>query len=401
MKMDLLIFYRLVHTFLMAEAVSLTVFSFGGDITKTSLAASLLMLLPVVIMYGTMKKFKGILPFLLACMVCGFVLYEAAGDFWIRAGYMAGFVFLLLGYFMERAGSGEGIFAKPHYAVLLGFAGIYFYALAYHRKLLGYSLCIAAGFYWLLCILDSNRRSLLHLYEQNQKLYRFPRGRIALGNRIALGSLCILLTGGMIFLPFSGADRLLGKLGNMVLALIRWLLSFLGGEEEIPLPPEEEAETMPFFPMGEAKEPSVFWQTFFAVMEKILIIGLITALVIFLVRLAYQIYKKYVQTQILDEDKVEFLNPAAQDEKTHLKKERRRGFFRSRTPEETIRRYYKKKILTLTEGAPRPSGTPTELEESAGMLQDGQRDIIHNLYEKARYSQEVCTTAEAKQMKEV
>lgn len=401
MKMDLLILYRLLHTFLLTDALALTILSFDGDIRPEQLGRSLILLVPAVLLYLAVKRFKGILPFLLLAVLSGGILYGAAGSYWERSGWCVGFLVLLAGYFMERAGSGQGIFARPYYASLLVFGGVYVYALAYHREFLGQILCAETGFYWVLCILDGNRRSLLGLYEENMGLHRFPKSRIAWGNRIALGSVCALLTAGMIFLPMSGADRFLRKLGNILLAVLRWLFSFLVSEEEVPLPEPEMAESMPFFPMDAKGGTSVFWETFFAIMERVMFAVILAALAVIICRVAYQIYKKYTRTRIEDGDRVEFLNPAGSDEKQKLKGERRRGLFSSRSPQEIIRRYYKKKIHNMTEGKPGVCSTPSELEEAAKLPQGETREVFHNLYEKARYGKEPCSPSEVRQMKEM
>ena len=401
MKPDLLVIYRFFHTFLLMDSLALMILSFGGDITPLQFTKSLLLFVPILLLYWIVRRFKSLFLFAVSGAASLAVLYFSASTIWERGAFTVCGVFLVLLYFFERAGSGESILVRPSYAGLLVFAGIYIYTLAYHRSTLGTILCINTGVYWLLTILSENRRSLLKLYEQNEKLHRFPRNRIAEGNRIALGGFCALIIAGMVFLPMSGFDNVLKKLGHLFLNMIRKLLAGLGGAEEMIPDEPQMAEQMPFFP-GEFREASPFWQTFFQILEKVFIFLFLAAAVYLVCRILYGLYKKYHETAFADGDRVEFLSPVKVDKKESLKREKRRsGLFSARSLGEKIRRCYKRKIESSMEQKIREAFTPEQIEADAGLTNAEGVEEFHRIYEKARYGKEDCRQEEWGRMKEL
>ena len=401
MKIDLLVLYRFFHTFLLADSLALMILSFGGDITPLQSAKSLILFVPIFLLYWTVRRFKSLFLFTASGAASLAVLYFVSSTIWERGAFTLCGVLLILLYFFERAGSGESMLVRPSYAGLLIFAGVYIYALAYHRSMLGRLICLCTGAYWLLTILSENRRSLLKLYEQNEKLHRFPRNRIAEGNRIALGGFCALITAGMVLLPVSGFDRFLKRRGHLLLNVLRKIFSGLGGAEELIEEEPEMAGQMPFLP-GEFREASPFWQTLFQILEKVFILLFLAAAVYVICRILYNIYKKYHETVLSDGDRVEFLSPAKGDKKESLGKERRKsGFFAPRSVNETIRRYYKKKIERTAVKKVPESSTPQEIEKAAGLWEKEEIREFHEIYEKARYGKEKCGQEECSRMKEL
>lgn len=401
MKPDLLVIYRFFHTFLLTDCLALMILSFGGDITPPQFVKSLLLFVPILLLYWTMRRFKSLFLFAVSSTVCLAVLYFSASTVWERGAFTVCGALLVILYFFERAGSGESILVRPSYAGLLVFAGIYIYTLAYHRNTLGTFICISTGIYWLLTILSENRRSLLKLYEQNEKLHRFPRNRIAEGNRIALGGFCTLILAGMVFLPMSGFDQVLRRLGHLLLNMIRKLLAGLGGAEEIMPDEPQMAEQMPFF-SGEIKESSPFWQALFQILEKVFTFLLLAAAVYLICRILYGLYRKYHETALADGDRVEFLSPVKGDKKESLKREKRRGrLFSVHSPDEKIRRCYKKKMESSAEHRIKETYTPKQIEAAAGVADAEGMDAFHEIYERARYGKEDCGQEDWGRMKEL
>ena len=401
MKIDLLVVYSFFHTFLLTDSLALLILSFGGDITPIQMMKSLLLFVPILLLYWIQRRFQSLLLFAVSGAVSLAVLYTASQTVWERAAFMVCGALLVLLYFFERAGSGESLLVRPSYAGLLIFAGIYIYTLAYHKSTLGTVICLFTGAYWLLTILSENRRSLLKLYAQNEKLHRFPKNRIAEGNRIALGGFCVLVTAGMIFLPMSGFDKVLQRIGHLLVRLLRRLLAGLGGAEELIQEEPEMAEQMPFFP-GEFKEASPFWQALFQILEKVFVLLFLAAVVYLVCRILYDLYKKYHETVLTDGDRVEFLSPVKGDRKEGLKKRKRSGsLFSARSANEMIRRYYKKKIESTAKKTIPVSLAPEEIEETAGLSGAEGMEEFHEIYEKARYGKERCGQDEVLRMREL
>lgn len=116
--------------------------------------------------------------------------------------------------------------------------------------------------------------------------------------------------------------------------------------------------------------------------------------VLVLLRAIYQNIKK-AGTAFSEEgeDEILFLHEES-EKREHLskKKREREGYF---SPNQKIRRLYKKTIQKADKIQPKGTETPTELEEKAGLNQDKNMWQLHETYEKARYSKEGCTKEEA------
>lgn len=88
------------------------------------------------------------------------------------------------------------------------------------------------------------------------------------------------------------------------------------------------------------------------------------------------------------------------DESVFLEEEKdglvKRIFYRPRregrmTPNQQIRRRYRRMIRRAMKRTPASSGTPTEIEREVALSEDAQMQRLHPYYEKARYSREGCT----------
>lgn len=88
-----------------------------------------------------------------------------------------------------------------------------------------------------------------------------------------------------------------------------------------------------------------------------------------------------------EDDEILFLNVEDVNERTDsFAAQRRKDGWLSANAR--IRRRYKKRIQKATAGTPNTWATPTELEQNAGLTQEEDMRILHEDYEKARYSKE-------------
>lgn len=94
------------------------------------------------------------------------------------------------------------------------------------------------------------------------------------------------------------------------------------------------------------------------------------------------------------EDDIRFLEKGFTDQNQALKK-RRLPWSRNLSADLRIRKYYKKALRRGLKERPGGSETPHELENLAGLARNESRQVLHDCYEKARYSAEGCTAEEA------
>lgn len=398
MKQEPLIFYRLGHTFLVVDTLALGILSVERNVTWADLGRSLILLLPLFVLYKTVEKTRNMFVYWMVSAVCLYGLYFFSSGLGEKAGWISACVILVISYFAERVGNGKSWMEEPMLPFLVLFFGVCVYSGRYQREILEQIVCIYAGIYWILCVLSKNRRSLLELYQQNRRLHGFPKESVAAENRMVLGVMCMIGLAGMLLLPLSGADRLLLWVGRMVKRLVAAL--FHGEAKEMPA--EEmvtgEENMLPFF-YGETKEAWPWLTTLLEILEKLIFIGGVLLLLWLFIRLAGEFYRRFHQFAS-KEDQVEFLAREKQEEKNrmHGKREKRSLFF-SGTPEERIRKSYRKEILKRSPSLPEAWADPSRIEEQAGIPQDEKGQAFHKLYEKARYSGQTCTKEESSLMK--
>ena len=82
-------------------------------------------------------------------------------------------------------------------------------------------------------------------------------------------------------------------------------------------------------------------------------------------------------------------------------KKQRFPWFKETSANMRIRKYYKKYLRKGLKQRPAGSETPHELEALAGFSGNGSRSLLHNCYEKARYSKEGCSASEADELKKL
>ena len=121
---------------------------------------------------------------------------------------------------------------------------------------------------------------------------------------------------------------------------------------------------------------------------KILLLVLIMFMVLFLLYSLYCFLKRERRDQ---DDVVEFIGKE-EEEVLWLYQEQQKGSGRKKvqSPNEIIRRIYKKKIKSGIKSAIPDWASPVELEILAQWQEKGSESMLHMLYEKARYSKEAC-----------
>ena len=276
----------------------------------------------------------------------------------------------------------------------------YIFSLAYGLDRLSSVFLILTGCYWLLTLWSKNREGFLEYCEDYENLYRFPKQRIAYGNRLMLVFLTVLTVGCMLLLPCLGIDR--GVLA--VLELLRKLLAMLlSGNRETGDPESLFPEEMGFQPMTlePGQETSPLLAAFWEILKKICTAAAGAAAIAGCCIFLYWLYKKYNSQSTENGDILENLDKSEKEEKETLarKKRFRKSVFSRRTPNARIRKYYIQKISR--EGKPSETYTPWELEEQAGLAEGNKREEFHKLYEQARYGNAPCTQEEARRMKEL
>ncbi len=263
-------------------------------------------------------------------------------------------------------------------------------------------------------------RFIYYIEMNNRTTENIPAGSVFCSSAALAGGF-LAFTGTLIMLGAKG--EMLGRIGaaiyQTVIMALRFLFSMLpkGGQEEAEISeilPESGDQAMPWAEM-EAVEPSVFLK----ILEKILgivMVAMLTVLllaaVVKLVRFIREIFlRKRAELGILEEawqDRVEKLvrheGPGKKKEQANLWEKIKKAA----SPEERIRRIYKKEIqkrVAVFEGKEKEkltvSSTPREWCRILFSEKEGAALEFAALYEKARYGHLCCGGEDVKRARKL
>lgn len=293
----------------------------------------------------------------------------------------------------------ESALEAPGYYILIlyGFLGVAGTMMknGTYQNLVG----LAAAGEVLIAVVYQHRKRLVEYCTNNAGLYRFPGGRILGQSRLAAGAACAGAAAVMALLWLASPQRLLYMLLELLRRLLAMLFSGIQSEpvEEIV----QESEQIEMQKLELAEEEETLWDQILAVLEVVLMIVAIAVLVGAVVWGIWKLYKKYNSSVQENGDKLEFLNPFENiEEKAKEKKQRRVSRERFGSPNQAVRRIYKKEVERASD-TPMQWQTPRQLEEQAGLCDDEVRREFHELYEKARYSPTGCDREDSARMKQL
>jgi hypothetical protein len=146
---------------------------------------------------------------------------------------------------------------------------------------------------------------------------------------------------------------------------------------------------------GESHEPPEWLTKLMNILLVVVLAGFVIAVIAAIVQAIRFAMRNFA---VCDEDEVIFLEDETSDaaETTGPTKTRDDGFF---SVNRQIRRRYKKTIQKATSGIPDHWATPSELEAHAGLADSDGISVLHEVYEKARYSRDGATREDAERIK--
>lgn len=142
---------------------------------------------------------------------------------------------------------------------------------------------------------------------------------------------------------------------------------------------------------SESSEAPVWISYLIDIMLGILTIAFFICLILGVIRAVRYAVRNF---SIKDEDEVIFLEDIEEENSTKKEPKTERFF----STNMHIRRRYKKIIRKATKGTPDFWATPSELEEHAGLSGTDRMNILHEVYEKARYSKDGANREDAERV---
>lgn len=239
---------------------------------------------------------------------------------------------------------------------------------------------------------------LLHLSNKNMSEFKKLHSRmeklplVQLGKTFFMSVSCVVLW--VMLGMFLGRNK---RVANYLSWQIHNFINGLGGGT-IKIAPDGMQGSMADFMIeypedsyGQGMQHPEYLYTVSRVLEQIFKIVLLVLGIFLLLFLLYSLYC-YLKRDRKDEgDMVEFIKKQ-EDEVVSLYKEQsnRSGKKKAQSPNAIVRKMYKKKIKFGIKSIIPNWATPYELETLAQWQEKGSESMLHELYEKARYSKEGC-----------
>lgn len=238
-----------------------------------------------------------------------------------------------------------------------------------------------------LCLLYHYISALYEYARTNQHVANFPLKTMQKIHRMTG------IIGGLLLVLFLLPAVLYGREFQPDLTTDKPLLSFDEVmEEKQQYSAPEIVDTQLMEAMNSRKKEPPKWILYLAK-----IIGYIVSAV-FIVALTIQMIRGIRglgrDFSVEEEDEVVFLEPDLTDSVKRIFRSGKRDSFLSANQQ--IRKRYKKTIKKASKEKPSQTATPAELEKNAGLAEDASMQALHDLYEKARYSENGCTDEDLK-----
>ncbi len=215
-----------------------------------------------------------------------------------------------------------------------------------------------------------------------------------------LGTAILLLSS-----QFAWLAGILRPLKNLFIAFLRFLFSghtMSEEEAEIPIAEEQPQGNMGEMVLPETNEPFWLWKVLEFIAIAALIVIVCTVVVLSVVKL-FQLIRQYMHLHLQKEGSVEEDEAVDLREKCELERStqrKRQGLFSALSPQERVRKLYKKKLLSSAPGMTEEDRNRLGIYTAREWGQKLETRRMSDIYEQARYSGREMTGADVKQMKE-
>lgn len=240
------------------------------------------------------------------------------------------------------------------------------------------------------CFIYNYLGNMWDFIRRNQKIANLPAAAIQKVSRVLLLMAVILLSLAVFPSVLYGREPLIGWLQNI---------------RALPAPPPEDFsemmtgipnDGMDFGALAEPHAPPPAWLTF---LSDVLMYLCAAAAILILLIVIYHICRNAARYFAQDEeDTIVFLGTEERKMLRPEKQARKSAREKWGSPDQRIRRFYKKTLRRTLKQTPAGWETPEELEQKAGLEPTRPNENLHTLYEKARYSASGCSPADAREL---
>ena len=296
----------------------------------------------------------------------------------------------------------EDLLSRPVLFVLVLFGFLYLVGTGTDNELMMNLNLYTLLAYTLLVIVHMNLDRLDEYLLVHQGITNVPTKRIGRINAWLLVFFMFLALMVIIFIPLTGLGNVLAVLGKLLgLLIIRLFMLIMGWIKPDTPTLEEEAEgivsEMDGLPQS---DNSPLWiRTVLIIAISVIFAIVVITILFFAIRALIDVIKRLYRPKSDENYELEFLG-AAKDQKSAAREKARKdkpGFF-DFSPNAVIRKQFRRTVERKKK-VDSPSYTPDELLTFAKMPEDEKREVLHELYEKARYSEEGASKEDVARLK--
>lgn len=365
------------------------------------LGKTVFVLVAIVVLFFADRHCRSIFSFLSICvplLVLPYFLRTNGIDFTYQ---MAAILLLIVTYFICRLSTSTPWTQEPNIYFEGLFLVIYFIGIYLKNDWIKNCMVYFTIAYLLLMLLYTNITNMGNFFKLNREITNLPAKQILLVNRMVLLILSIVTIAAMILVPVSGLGNVITGIGNGLFQLIKWIIRLFqspGDGNAPPATPMDIPKHASLDAFNETNSEGMKW--FFEILTTIALWAGTIALLAGIIYAIYYVIQHFYRPNTDSDEKLFLKNILIKETysslpKTSLTKTEKLG----RDPNGIVRKIYKKTILKHAAKTPPKSFTPTQIEEFSELAETKEREMLHYLYEKARYSEHGVTKEEATSLK--
>lgn len=412
MRIKLQSFLQFIHGFLAVMGIiavlSCAIFKADGI---SYFFHGLLIFIPFAATYLGEKHLKNLFSYILLSTICCVLMFFVGMHVFEKLYLTGAAAIIALMRIPSRLHDEAGIFDIPLIGFVAYFVVLFFFGMAIKNndiQNIEYWLAFA---YIIIMLIYSNLKSLNSYLLTRRNTANLPGKQIVTTNLIMTSIMYGIIIIAMLLIPLLSSDDALSAIGNAIKGFFRWLSSFLpeqSGQELETAAEQTKAAAEAFDSLPEASKTPAWLETLYNILfyavSAIACAGVVALVIVGISKLMKLFYRPSLANTDVEE-LIDDENEQIQltDSKRKQKKAPLVGFF---DPNMQVRRCFKKAIKKASavkyKGSALsipPQLTPAELEDYAGLDDVEKKKLLHEYYEKARYSEDGCSKTDAAALK--
>lgn len=393
---------KLFNRFLLSFVVFCLLLDYGGNGKEESFqlySRGMVFLFMIFMFYFLSVKVKYFSIFLLSHGILVFCSAQAAGSQYMQMLVIAIGTVLALLSIHDRLYPASGFHSDFIWLAVFGIVYLTGSWLDCRQSavITSYSFILFTALNFIALLLEKQEQ-YLQSYKNRDNI---PKEQVrSAGNFMAGIFLCILIPG-LFLARIIHPDKIMDGLKRLIAGFLKWLFGLF---PETGVVSEEKTQMEDILGAMPLKEQPAWLKILSDILGWSILAGIAIAVVYVVFRQIYSLYRRFMETKQLDLDVAVDIMPD-KTEKWGMRNKRKSRFSFLETPEDKIRRLYRKTVLSAAKDRGVEKGrltnkTPAELSGSLKLSQyvEDEKEFT-GIYQKARYGQTGMTREEVMKLK--